>query len=218
MKPVDQTTFGAGEGDCLAACIATILGIPLAEIPNVCAESAGPQSTWLERLNAWLRSRGWVAVLVEGGPGPWADGLPLIVTGPSPRGLLHATVWRGGEMVHDPHPSRAGISEPLDTLLLVPVNPTRDRDRLIEDFALTPTTEDPAATAGRMYALLRHYATALASEVPDERAWMLPGRGGRLHQARHGTFAFAEVGDANTIEWFDEFVERIARAGKPEGN
>lgn len=33
MKPVDQTTFGAPHGNCLMACVASILEVPLDSLP-----------------------------------------------------------------------------------------------------------------------------------------------------------------------------------------
>ena len=38
----------------------------------------------------------------------------IVATGPSPRGTeewhRHAVVWRNGNIIHDPHPSGAGLS------------------------------------------------------------------------------------------------------------
>lgn len=57
-------------------------------------------------------------------PGGWS-----IVSGRSPRpgGQLHACVAFNGVVVHDPHPSRAGILDVLDFMVLRPrVGPRRD--------------------------------------------------------------------------------------------
>jgi hypothetical protein len=120
--PVDQTIFGAPAGNCLAACVASLLHLDIADVPNVCEDGAG----WVERLADWLQPRGLVP-LAFGGPPPsgFADAL-CIVSGQSPRGpWLHATVWRGDKMVHDPHPDRTGILDVSDTLLLVPLDPVQ---------------------------------------------------------------------------------------------
>lgn len=37
MKPVNQTQFKPPDGDCLSACIASILELPLNKVPNYIA-------------------------------------------------------------------------------------------------------------------------------------------------------------------------------------
>src|SRR5687768_10683453 len=51
MRPVDQTLFGVGVGNCFPACVSTITGIPLADIPNFCALYAGPD--WYAHFQRW---------------------------------------------------------------------------------------------------------------------------------------------------------------------
>ena len=121
MTPVDQTIFGGREGNCFAACVATILRLPLEDVPNFCAHE-----DWFARFDAWLRERGlWPlkfdasAELIDNVA---RDALG-IVSGEAERGLMHATVWRGGAMVHDPHPSRAGLLEVVDVIYIVPLDP-----------------------------------------------------------------------------------------------
>lgn len=121
MIPVDQTIFGAPEGNCLPACIASILHLAVEDVPCVCNP---PDGDWLARLATWLRGRGFRPLLLSGPPGEHLEGVLCVVSGKSPRGdYLHATVWRGGHLVHDPHPSRAGIDNVSDTLILVPLDP-----------------------------------------------------------------------------------------------
>lgn len=123
MKPVDQTRFGDPDGNCLAACVASLLDLKLDEVPIPGTEG------WLEELAEWLAPRGmWPLLLTR----CTRDHLVhlhgyAIVSGPSVRGLMHATVWRCGEMVHDPHPSRAGILDVVDALVLVPFEPSAVR-------------------------------------------------------------------------------------------
>lgn len=116
MTPVDQTRFGAVDGDCFAACVATLLGLPLAEIPNFCApEQLDADGRWWPNFRAWCAARGLEAVCLlaaDQPPGAVPD-FDAIGSGPSPRGaFLHATVWRNGRLWHDPHPSRAGLAGP----------------------------------------------------------------------------------------------------------
>ncbi len=123
MIPVDQTVFGAPNGDCLPACIASILELPLAEVPHFGAED------WFAALTAWLAPRGLYPVCA-GVAGDWRPAGLHILAGKSPRGaFLHAVVARGAEIVHDPHPSRAGLLSHADVTMLVPLDPA-DAERL----------------------------------------------------------------------------------------
>lgn len=110
MTLVDQTEFeGTGPGNSLSACLATLLDIPLTDVPAliVGADAA--------TINIWLAPRG--LCLIEYSSIPPDDykmmGIVIhhIISGPSPRGLpwLHSVVGRNGKIVHDPHPSRAGL-------------------------------------------------------------------------------------------------------------
>lgn len=117
MIAVDQTTFGKPYGNCLTACIASLLHLRLADVPTF---NVG----WEQALSDWLRPRGWAYLLIDGPPPEMLGEAYSIVSGPSPRGdYLHATVWRGRELVHDPHPDRTGLVSVTDTIVLLPVDP-----------------------------------------------------------------------------------------------
>ena len=124
MIAVDQTRFGEGQGNCLAAAIASVLEVGLEEIPDLNAGSL-PQ---LVVLNEWLRSRGLQFTWL---PWPTYNGTYqdfYLVSGLSPRGLSHAIVANHrGEMAHDPHPSRAGIGDPEECGVFIAINPERYR-------------------------------------------------------------------------------------------
>lgn len=108
MIPVDQTTFGAPGGNCLSACVASILDLPIEEVPYFMSDRFNPQGVdWVRKLNSWLRPRGYRChVFVRDIMIPEYH----IAHGVSPRGVgTHAVVARGNRMVHDPHPSRQGI-------------------------------------------------------------------------------------------------------------
>lgn len=110
MKPVDQTTFGCPGGNCFSACVASLLGLPIADVPYFMGELDEPGHIWAERLDAWLAPRNLYALHFETADPKkvlWPDGFYILV-GKSPRGD-HAVVARKGEMVHDPHPTRAGL-------------------------------------------------------------------------------------------------------------
>ena len=66
MRPVYQTIISNVNGDCMRACVATITGIPIEEIPNF----SEPDLPWENLLNEWLRSRGWGFIQPKGELGP----------------------------------------------------------------------------------------------------------------------------------------------------
>lgn len=131
MKPVDQTRFSSegadaklaeAPGNCWGACIASILEVPLSEVPDEATTwqvGMTHRQSWRlfqPRVFEWLRHRGFTLVTVpvksvffEGSVfDPYC-----ILSGPSPRipSLHHAVVGQGTKIVHDPHPSRAGLKE-----------------------------------------------------------------------------------------------------------
>lgn len=125
MKPVDQTIFGVPDGNCFAACVASLMGLALEDVPNFCSHK-----DWFERLRVWLAPRGFVPIAFEPSDACGTDDLFdhvgdafAIVGGRAARGHLHACVYRGGRLVHDPHPSRAGLLSVKDVIVFVCVDP-----------------------------------------------------------------------------------------------
>lgn len=124
MIPVDMTTKHEppdSVGDCFPCCVASILELPRADVPHI-YEGEGwldeSGEVGLKRLQDWLATRGlyWIEIRVTKSEFPsWIRFLDChyVLSGISPRGHRHATVWFGGEMAHDPHPSRGGV-EPDD--------------------------------------------------------------------------------------------------------
>lgn len=117
MRPVDQTLFGVGVGNCFPACVATITGIPLADIPNFCELYPGPE--WYGHLIRWCRTLGlapWT-VPMEGEVHSYFiehyPDIPWIACGHTSRGL-HCCVYIGGSLYHDPNPCREGLSDVID--------------------------------------------------------------------------------------------------------
>jgi hypothetical protein len=118
MKPVDQTRFGVPEGNCFPACVATILHLSIEDVPSFCAKGDG----WFQDFQDWLRRHGLYAVMLKHEDGWSPDGF-YILSGKSPRGdFLHAVVAQGADIVHDPHPSRAGLVDRQDCALIVPLD------------------------------------------------------------------------------------------------
>lgn len=131
MKPVDQTIFGPGEGaaagNCWSACIASILELPLAEVPHFVAVEG---DDWWLAMQAWLQERGLQAVHFEVAGKDlselWEPKGFTILTGDSPRGdFLHAVIGEGFSMIHDPHPSRAGLRNVIEVDVFAVLDPAR---------------------------------------------------------------------------------------------
>jgi hypothetical protein len=128
MKPVMQTVTGTS-GNCMAACLASILELPIEAVPNFC--DAGPDDTdYWNACRAFLRQFGLgIMTLTFTDRAQWTQlrvGGYQIVSGPSPRieGMHHATVWHRGQMVHDPHPDGTGILKPEDMCVLYLIDPS----------------------------------------------------------------------------------------------
>lgn len=120
MIKVDQTKFGPSEGNCLAACIASVLEIPLAEVPELNNQDLHQMVV----LNQWLKKYdlqfAWVPYATYTGDVPYN-----LAAGLTERGRRHAIVCNAsGTMLHDPHPSRAGlIGTPLDFGIFIAMKP-----------------------------------------------------------------------------------------------
>ena len=113
MKPVAQTTFRPN-GNCFAACIASLFECRIMDVPPFHNPPA-----WLQDLDRWLAPRGFTYLELD-----WTDPRPFmswhgsalcIGSGPSARGFPHAVIGRFSvtesghqhfENVHDPHPDR----------------------------------------------------------------------------------------------------------------
>lgn len=95
-------------GDCLRACVATLLQLPPARVPHL-AEF----DDWLSGLLAFREGLSHFGLQAGYWPPDMTTELPWVIgIGPSPRGVTHAVVLSAtdGTLVHDPHPSRAGLT------------------------------------------------------------------------------------------------------------
>lgn len=138
MKPVHQTQFVPKPGDpkttgnCMAACVASLLEMDLDDVPNF---AANPKDTWWMDFQEWLYHRGWVAVVLDGDY-PWPG--YSAASGQSPRGdFKHLVIHLNGKLAHDPHPDGTGLEgEPEDQWILVPLRADAEAERAgdLEDF------------------------------------------------------------------------------------
>ena len=124
IRPVYQTIIDQHRGDCERACVATILGMPIEDVPNFAApEVRADLRLWMRE---WLRRQGYGLIETKRDLGPrdftysGLYRLAAIATVPSQafEGGWHAIVigWRdhpeyeGGlecYVVHDPNPGNA---------------------------------------------------------------------------------------------------------------
>jgi hypothetical protein len=129
MIPQHQTILGTGKngeprGNCFATAIACILELPVDAVPNFCE-----QDHWIEALNEWLAPRMlfYLEVFI---PDDNRDQHYLfkfagyhVITGQGPRGCRHSVIGNCGAMIHDPHPSGAGLLTEEEYGFLIPLNP-----------------------------------------------------------------------------------------------
>lgn len=134
MKPVFQTDLTAATGNCLQAALASLLELPLEQVPHLGALPDG--ADWGKALTDWLYPLGislvfekWEERCVAAPPGTLC-----LACGFSPRaneldapGLQHAIVARvidqdgkfAVEYVHDPHPSGGFLVGPPTELMFL---------------------------------------------------------------------------------------------------
>ena len=126
MIPVDQTEFSSADtepqqyGNCLSACLASLTGIPLSDIPNF-ASLYAKTGYWSEAFTKFLLGHGYQFIEYFYFPQNWnwndllkqSNGIDgyFICGGVSPRNTFvgHAVIYKDGVMAHDPHPSREGL-------------------------------------------------------------------------------------------------------------
>lgn len=132
-----QTIFGNGEagatpGNCMQTAVASLLDLPLEEVPHFVAL---PENQWWSAFLDWVGKRGLrlemyaprFPTLAEYAGGTLITG-PLsmvpkdkivLALGMAERGFEHVVLYQDGKLVHDPHPSEAGLlAEPEEVWVL----------------------------------------------------------------------------------------------------
>lgn len=117
MKPVDQLVLHRPEegqhGDCMRAMICTLLDLKPDQVPHFLEDGISDGAAFNRRVNDFLRPRN-LAYLPVGDLSDFFEplgitGLHHEISGQTERGTCHACAAVDGVMVHDPHPSRAGL-------------------------------------------------------------------------------------------------------------
>ena len=120
MIPITQTETG-DRGNCLSACVASLLEIPIESVPNFTSEPYEPPGMQPLRLNEWLSKLGLQAIYYVTDTMHCNHACPddyYIITGFSPRGRPHVVIGHQKQIVHDPHPTRAGLVS-IDGLIVI---------------------------------------------------------------------------------------------------
>ncbi len=167
MSPGDAGPEQGGKvvGDCLRAAFASLTGLDPTEVPHFATIGLGTERGSPEWHCWWYSLVGFAASLdppmlaTEAGPDEWPtdDGWLngcCIASGPSPRGrFLHSVVARQGEIVWDPHPSRAGLAGDITDLIVVrPLLAERDEAVARADRAEAALRGVVVANAGCVWA------------------------------------------------------------------
>ncbi len=128
MIPVDQTKLhipGKQNGNCVAAAIASILEMDIKDVPEFedmpeHGKGQRGEQSWFSALLNWLKAIGFHLVR-------WDEEIYLpgyfIGNGPSKRGVEHSVIYKGAEIVHDPHPSRDGLVKMTSAWAFLPLDP-----------------------------------------------------------------------------------------------
>lgn len=138
MTPVTQTKVVVRNskdevvvnGNCYAAAIASMLDLPITEVPNVEVLFKMDSCYWDDVMNKWLEFKGYRMDYVPnfivyhiGQVDEQNWGIPenteelkqslkdeyYFVVGKSSRGVNHICIYKAGQMIHDPHPTRDGL-------------------------------------------------------------------------------------------------------------
>lgn len=116
MIPVDQEFMhdpaNGTWGDCMRACVASLLDLPREAVPHFFAGGVETSAEFDRRVADFLATHGLIELQLLA-PSKTAMHFTRdcyhLIYGHTERGTYHAVVGLNGAMVHDPHPSRAGL-------------------------------------------------------------------------------------------------------------
>ena len=116
MIPIDQTLFKQDgvSGNCMQAAVASLMEMPLEQVPHF-AHSGSPEVCW-DLFEDWFNEQGYTVRF----SGIVDKNCNYLAAGPTVRGTQHMVVMHGDKVIHDPHPSRAGLLDIAHTFVLVP--------------------------------------------------------------------------------------------------
>lgn len=128
MTFIDQTILASDpkrKGNCLPACVATFLDLPLERVPHFIecgiAWNEGREDDtvgWWAMFLGFMAGHGWWPVELDSIDS--APGEVIFVMGMSNRGVQHQVLYRDGVLWFDPHPSRDGVTDIREVLTFRP--------------------------------------------------------------------------------------------------
>jgi hypothetical protein len=104
-------------GDCMRTAVASLLDRPTEAVPHFVLFD-----DWFGAFSLWLAGE---QLRIRPLPASSVD-RECLALGMSPRGVEHIVVWGPHGLLHDPHPSRAGI-EPRQFWALEPINAWKEQ-------------------------------------------------------------------------------------------
>lgn len=114
-----QTKDGYPAGNCLMACVASILECSIDDLPDLGDETH--DGTWWALMRGALRDRGYEPVYTDVDPEYLRPpGFHLVYGNIRGSSCGHVLVAKDGLIVHDPHPRRPGVERIHGWILLIP--------------------------------------------------------------------------------------------------
>jgi hypothetical protein len=114
VTPVYQTKSGPEVGNCYQASVASLLGLPLNDVPDFGQEDDPERS-----YTTFVGKRGFIVLKP---PTTLKPNCYYLAFGPSVvTGRPHVVVYRAGKLSHDPHKGRNGLSSVEVIHILVPM-------------------------------------------------------------------------------------------------
>lgn len=109
-------------GNCTQAAIASYLGLPLDQVPdfNDIHKDEPHAGQFWRHIDHFFAAHGYELMLK---PKTFRPRGTFLASGPSERGFKHMVVMRDDRLLHDPHPSRAGLASIDHIWVAVPLDP-----------------------------------------------------------------------------------------------
>ena len=130
MKPIFQTKFGGAEapeeeqGNCMAACLASIFEVGLEEVPDFAGNIANGK--WFEIAQEWLAQRNlslWCTEMKYPPRGIHIRDVKSTTLANPDDG--HVVVCEDGNVVHDPNPRSKGVGATVGYWAFVVLDPSK---------------------------------------------------------------------------------------------
>ncbi len=115
-------------GNCEQCAVASLLGLSLNDVPNFIEVGDKTAESFWDSIDEFFENNGfWLAHLSKNHRPP----VYYLASGPAERGVKHTVVMFKDELIHDPHPSRAGLIEITMVRVPVPIDVAKIVDKNI---------------------------------------------------------------------------------------